>query len=40
MMSAVSSSWNFNHGFPTPGPQDPNKTIGLPACFSLKDPVT
>lgn len=40
MMSAVSSSWNSNHGFPAPGPQDPHKTIGIPAGFSLKDPVT
>lgn len=36
-MSAVSSSQNFNHGFPTPGPQDPSPQKVMDHVFFLSE---
>src|SRR5690242_4471494 len=37
IVSAVSSSQNFNHGFPTPGPQDPSPQKVMDHVFFLSD---
>ena len=37
IVSAVSSSQNFNHGFPTPGPQDPSPQKVMDHVFFLSE---